>query len=60
MPSKTDLYRELKNLRKQFTDLEKKCQDREDKLVKILFAVEPFLPTLSEAAQREIEDTIGL
>lgn len=55
MPSKTDLYRELKSLRKQLTNLEKKCQEREDQVVKVLLAIEPFLPALSAEAQKCIQ-----
>lgn len=58
MPSKTDLQREIKNVRQQMVTLEKRCQEREDRMLKVLLSFEPFLPALSEAAQRELLNSL--
>ena len=45
--NKPDLRSEVKALRFQMAALHKRCNEREDKLVEILFILEPFINALS-------------
>ena len=49
---------QIKLLRIQMSKLEQSCKDREDKLIKLLFALEPFLNALSPEVHKQIQDII--
>jgi hypothetical protein len=52
--TKQELTTSLKTLRNQMAALELKCQEREDKLLKVLLALEPFVQVLTSAQQKEM------
>jgi hypothetical protein len=39
-------------------NLEVKCQEREDKVVKVLMALEPFVEVLTTAQQKQMMDAL--
>jgi|GEM_PF-3483366 predicted nuclease with TOPRIM domain len=49
-----ELRQDIKALRNQMARLEEKCKEREDKLVKLIFALEPFLNALSPEMHEKI------
>ena len=53
--SKIELRAQIKLLRAQLSNLEVNCREREDKMLKVLMAIEPFLEVLTMAQQKEIE-----
>ena len=55
MMSKVELEREVKLLRQQMVRMEERCQQREDKLMKIFESLEPFLTVMTEAQRRALE-----
>jgi hypothetical protein len=59
MISKIELRAQIKLLRAQMDNLEVKCQEREDKLLKILLALEPFVEVLTSAQQKTMMDSIN-
>ncbi len=42
-------------LRAQINNLEVKSQEREDKMIKVLLTLEPFVEVLTKAQQLEVE-----
>ena len=58
MISKIELRAQIKLLRAQIDNLEVKCQEREDKVVKILMALEPFVEVLTTAQQKQMMDAL--
>lgn len=59
MISKIELREQIKLLRTQMNDLEVKCQEREDKVVRILMALEPFVEVLTTSQQKQMMDDLG-
>tara|TARA_R110000782_G_C14819221_1_gene413849 strand:+ start:6056 stop:6256 length:201 start_codon:yes stop_codon:yes gene_type:complete len=51
---KAELRQEIKALRFQMAKLEERCKEREDKLVNLIFALEPFLNALSPEMHEKI------
>ena len=58
--TKQELTTNIKALRNQINKLEVKCQEREDKLLKVLFAMEPFIEVLTSAQQKEMIILAGM
>jgi hypothetical protein len=58
--TKQDLTRNLATIRNQMAALELKCQEREDKLLKVLLALEPFVKVLTSAQQKEMMRLVGM
>ena len=58
MAKHANIYLEIKALRRQLATLEKKCQEREDKMTKVLMALEPFVEALTKAQQLELSDKL--
>ena len=58
MISKIELRAQIKLLRAQMDNLEAKCKEREDKLVDILLAIEPFINVLTDAQQKELMSSV--
>mgnify|MGYP003654001086 FL=1 len=58
--TKQELTTNIKALRNQINKLEVKCQEREDKLLKVLFALEPFIEVLTSAQQKEMIRLAGM
>tara|TARA_R110002094_G_scaffold161424_5_gene146587 strand:- start:1053 stop:1235 length:183 start_codon:yes stop_codon:yes gene_type:complete len=58
MTSNIELRQQIKLLRAQLHNLEVKCQDREDKVVKILMKLEPFVEVLTATQQKQLMDAI--
>ena len=56
MISKIELRAQIKLLRAQMDNLEVKCQEREDKLFKLLLTLEPFVEMLTIAQKKELMD----
>jgi hypothetical protein len=56
--TKQELTTELKALRSQMGLLELKCKEREDKLLKVLLSLEPFVKVLTSAQQKEMMEKI--
>lgn len=56
---KADLRQEIKALRYQMANLEEKCKEREDKMMRLFFMLEPFLNALSPETQQQILGVIG-
>jgi len=59
MISKIELRAQIKLLRAQMDNLEVKCQEREDKLLNILVALEPFVEVLTDAQQKAMMDSFN-
>jgi hypothetical protein len=59
MISKIELRAQIKLLRAQMDNLEVKSQEREDKLLKILLTLEPFVEVLTSAQQKTMMDSIN-
>ena len=57
--SKMDLRVQIKQLRQQMADLEDKCKEREDKLMNLIFVLEPFLNALSPEIHEQILEKIN-
>ncbi len=53
--SKIELRAQIKLLRAQINNLEVKSQEREDKMIKVLLTLEPFVEVLTKAQQLEVE-----
>jgi hypothetical protein len=51
---KADLRAEIKALRYQMAKLEKRCKEREDRVVKVCFILEPFMAVLSPEQNKKI------
>ena len=58
MAKHANIYIEIKALRRQLATLENKCQLREDKITKVLMALEPFVGVLTKAKQLELSDKL--
>ncbi len=58
MAKNANIYLEIKALRRQIVSLEKRCQEREDKITKVLMAIEPFVEVLTKAQQLELEQKL--
>ena len=58
--TKSEIEIKLKTLRAQMSKMETRAQEREDKLLKILFALEPFVEVLTSAQQKEMTRVAGL
>ena len=58
MISKIELRAQIKLLRAQMDNLEVKCQEREDKLVEVIMALEPFIEVLTTAQQKQMMDAL--
>ncbi len=58
---KSQLRQDIKALRIQMANLERKCQEREDKVVKFLLNMEPYLSLLAPDVQdkllKELEES---
>ena len=52
--TKQELTANVKVLIRRIGKLEDKCQEREDKLLKVLLALEPFVEVLTSAQQKEM------
>jgi len=52
--SDIDNRQQIKLLRTQMAKLEQSCKDREDKLIKLLFILEPFLNALPPEIHKQI------
>ena len=52
--TKQELTSNVKVLIRRIGKLEDKCQEREDKLLKVLLALEPFVEVLTSAQQKEM------
>jgi len=52
--NKIELRQQIKMLRTQMANVEKRCQEREDKIVDLISALEPFLNTLSPEIHKQI------
>jgi hypothetical protein len=55
---KADLRAEIKALRFQMAKLEKSCKEREDKVIKVCFILEPFLAAFTPEQNKKIMDEI--
>ncbi len=53
-----DNRQQIKLLRTQMAKLEQSCKNREDKLMNLLFVLEPFLNALSPEIHKQIQDAI--
>ena len=58
--TKQELTISLKSLRNQMAKLELKSQEREDKLLKVLLALEPFVEVLTTVQQKEMMRLAGI
>lgn len=58
MTNNIELRQQIKLLRTQMANLEVKCQEREDKVVKVLMALEPFVEVLTTAQQKQMMDAL--
>ena len=56
--SNTELRGQIKLLRAQINNLEVKCQEREDRLLKLLETLGPFFEVLTGAQQKKIMESI--
>jgi hypothetical protein len=56
--NKLELRSQIAMLRTQMDKLEIKCQKREDKIVKLIFLLEPFLNALSPEIHKQILEAI--
>jgi len=56
--SNTELRGQIKLLRAQINNLEVRCQEREDRLLKLLETLEPFVEVLTDAQQKKIMESI--
>ena len=57
---KADIRSEIKALRFQMAKLETRCKDREDKLIKVLLILEPFLGPLDAAMDKKLGEELDL
>lgn len=55
MASKADLERDVRQLRQQMAALDKRCQEREDKLIWVLETIEPFIDVMTYAQKEALE-----
>ena len=53
--SKENLRKEIKALRHQMANLDAACKVREDKVVELLFLLEPFITALPSDVQDKIK-----
>jgi septal ring factor EnvC (AmiA/AmiB activator) len=58
--TKQELTTNIKALRNQINKLEVRCQEREDKLLKVLLAMEPFVEVLTSVQQKEMMRLAGI
>jgi hypothetical protein len=58
--TKQELTHNVKALRNQINKLEVRCQEREDKLLKVLLSLEPFVQVLTSAQQKEMMRLAGM
>ena len=58
--TKQELTISLKSLRNQMAKLELKSQEREDNLLKVLLALEPFVEVLTTVQQKEMMRLAGI
>ena len=58
--TKQELTTNIKALRNQINKLEVRFQEREDKLLKVLFALEPFVEVLTSSQQKEMMILAGM
>jgi hypothetical protein len=56
--TKIDIRGEIKALRFQMSNLEKKCQEREDKIIHIIELLEPAIAVLSPEMKKQIKDKL--